>query len=251
MTDPWLPRIQRAETLAREDGPAATLIRFYARLLREQQKIHDALQGRPLTWTIDGDMSVLLESGYGLLEMVIESGPQPLVLEAQGLLTSPWRLERTAGTFLPKALLQPYEESRPPDRLPLTDSASTTSGASRCPHCSGAPQLSILDGADAMTAGGGSRTLQCSRCLRSWTFRRLACPACGNDDEGTLGYYQSPTFPHVRVDACQRCGHYLKTIDRGRLGIAVPLVDELAAASLDIWARDQGYEKIELNLVGL
>jgi formate dehydrogenase maturation protein FdhE len=43
----------------------------------------------------------------------------------------------------------------------------------------------------------------------------------------------------------------LKTIDLGRLGLAVPLVDEVAGATLDVWARSHGYEKIELNLVGL
>jgi len=55
----------------------------------------------------------------------------------------------------------------------------------------------------------------------------------------------------VRVDACESCRHYLKSIDLGRLGLAVPIVDEVAGAALDLWARDHGYEKIELNLVGL
>ena len=34
-------------------------------------------------------------------------------------------------------------------------------------------------------------------------------------------------------------------------GVAVPLVDEVAGAPLDVWASDHGYVKIELNLVGL
>ena len=55
----------------------------------------------------------------------------------------------------------------------------------------------------------------------------------------------------MRVDACDSCRHYLKSIDLGRLGLAVPLVDEVAAAALDLWALEHGYEKIELNLVGL
>jgi formate dehydrogenase maturation protein FdhE len=29
------------------------------------------------------------------------------------------------------------------------------------------------------------------------------------------------------------------------------VVDEVAAAALDVWAREHGYAKIELNLVGL
>jgi formate dehydrogenase maturation protein FdhE len=34
-------------------------------------------------------------------------------------------------------------------------------------------------------------------------------------------------------------------------GLAVPLVDEIAAAALDLWAVEHGYQKIELNLMGL
>ena len=43
----------------------------------------------------------------------------------------------------------------------------------------------------------------------------------------------------------------MKSVDLSRLGLAVPLVDEVAGAPLDLWARERGYEKIELNLVGL
>ena len=45
--------------------------------------------------------------------------------------------------------------------------------------------------------------------------------------------------------------HYLKTVDLTRQGNAVPLVDEVAGAPLDLWAREHGYHKIELNLIGL
>ena len=43
----------------------------------------------------------------------------------------------------------------------------------------------------------------------------------------------------------------LRRLDLTRLGLAVPLVDEIYAAPLDLWAREHGYTKIELNLVGL
>jgi formate dehydrogenase maturation protein FdhE len=35
------------------------------------------------------------------------------------------------------------------------------------------------------------------------------------------------------------------------MDVAVPVVDEVAGASLDLWALERGYQKIELNLVGL
>jgi len=84
---------------------------------------------------------------------------------------------------------------------------------------------------------------------------------CGQPPSGSIGADAArlasrgtallPPFEHVRIDACESCGRYAKTIDLGRLRLAVPLVDEVAAAPLDVWARQQGYEKIELNLVGL
>jgi formate dehydrogenase maturation protein FdhE len=34
-------------------------------------------------------------------------------------------------------------------------------------------------------------------------------------------------------------------------GLAVPIVDELAAVSLDLWAADNGYQKLTPNLAGV
>jgi formate dehydrogenase maturation protein FdhE len=120
----------------------------------------------------------------------------------------------------------------------------------RCPHCGGAPQVSILD-ADLTSGDGGRRQLQCAGSLTTWPFRRVVRAYCGEDDERKLAHFESPTFAHVRVDACDGCGRYLKSVGLTRLGLEVPLVDEIAAAPLDAWAIENGYEKIELNFVGL
>ena len=34
-------------------------------------------------------------------------------------------------------------------------------------------------------------------------------------------------------------------------GLAVPVVDEIASVELDVWASEQGLEKIQRNLLGL
>jgi FdhE protein len=163
------------------------------------------------------------------------------------MLLDGWRT-LAANLFLPKAILQPYAQrlaersQRPLDReLYTTDYC--------CPFCAGPPQLSILQGGGELEGGG--RTLLCATCLTAWPFRRVRCASCGEEDEQLLAYFHSPAFEHLRVDACDTCRRYLKTVDLTRLGVAVPLVDEVAGAPLDVWAREQGYEKIELNLVGL
>ena len=65
-------------------------------------------------------------------------------------------------------------------------------------------------------------------CAHEWTFRRVYCPACGEEREPQMAYYSAPEIAQVRVDVCDTCHTYLKSIDLTKLGLAVPVVDELA-----------------------
>ena len=62
---------------------------------------------------------------------------------------------------------------------------------------------------------------------------------------------RSRVLPHVRLECCESCGHYLKSVDLRRESAAVPFVDEIAAAELDRQAKDEGFAKFEPNLAGL
>jgi FdhE protein len=57
-------------------------------------------------------------------------------------------------------------------------------------------------------------------------------------------------FTHVRIDACDPCHRYIKTIDLSKDGLAVPCVDDIASVSLDLWARERGYTRIRQNVFG-
>ena len=256
----WNRRIQRAEQLASEPGPAASLLEFYAMLLRQQAIMYDAFEtGRP-RGTVDQDVELIVDNGLALVRAVAARGPDVLAAEARSLLETDrvccehvllqyWRT-RSDRDFFAKAIVQAYAQWS--IDAGVAQSVGAVPGAdNRCPRCNGAPQLSILESTSATTGDGGARRLQCATCLTTWPFGRVRCPSCGEEDERKLGYFQSPALEHVRVDACETCKRYLKTIDLGRLGVAEPLVDEVAGAPLDVWAREQGYEKIELNLVGL
>jgi hypothetical protein len=61
----------------------------------------------------------------------------------------------------------------------------------------------------------------------------------------------APRFPHVGIHACRTCSRYLLNVDLGRDAHAVPVVDEIAAIPLDLYAREQGLVKIVPNLMGL
>jgi FdhE protein len=87
-------------------------------------------------------------------------------------------------------------------------------------------------------------------CAHEWNFRRIYCPACGEEREPQMAFYSAPEIAHVRVDVCDTCHTYLKSIDLTKTGLAVPVVDELATIPLDLWARQHGYDKLQINLLG-
>jgi len=261
MRESWDKRIERAKRLALADEAARQLLTFYATVLGLQREIANSLtvSSSRLTGSLDRDLDRLRPALPPFLEEIERSGPALLAHEARALLLGPasacdglltviWS-NPSDRQFVAKAVLQPYAETLAhAGVMPVGRPASRSDN--RCPFCGGVPQLSILHSSGASLEGGG-RALQCATCLTVWPFRRVLCAHCGEEDEHKLGYFQSADREHLRIDACETCRHYLKSIDLTRLGVAVPLVDEVAGASLDLWARDRGYQKIELNLVGL
>jgi formate dehydrogenase maturation protein FdhE len=262
MRETWDARIERATRLSSVDEAVGPLLTFYAGLLGLQRDIANRLiaGGRERLTGSLADDRVLLRPGLPpFLEAIEHSGPELLAREARVLLNKPesarddllaecWR-NPSDRQFFAKAVLQPYAEVLSAASITPVD-RHLSKADNRCPFCGGMPQLSVRHSAGGSLEGGG-RALLCATCLTVWPFRRVLCAHCGEEDEHKLGYFESPTFEHLRIDACESCRHYLKSVDFTKLGIAVPLVDEVAGASLDLWARDRGYQKIEMNLVGL
>jgi FdhE protein len=262
MKETWTACVARARQLAAANGPGASVLASYADVLMFQQRAYEAFKtglGRSASGSLERDLAAVRAQVPALLHAIVANGPQALVPEATRLLESTsgaaiddallgyWR-SPSDQDFFAKATLQPYGcwlaacGIAPIGRhLPTADN--------RCPFCGGVPQLSMLVAAGE--ADGGGRQMLCAMCLTAWPFRRVVCVYCGEEDERKTGYFHTPVFDHLRVDACESCKHYLKTVDLTKLGLAVPLVDEVAGAPLDLWARERGYEKIELNLLGL
>jgi FdhE protein len=107
-----------------------------------------------------------------------------------------------------------------------------------CPVCGSAPLLADLSGE------GGKRTLHCSLCETAWSFTRLRCPFCENDNKDDLNYLMAENEKGLRVDICSRCGNYLKTIDLRELPgpVIVPL-DDAATWHLDLIAQENLSDK--------
>jgi FdhE protein len=257
----WERRIRRAEQLAADQRPAASLMAFYARVLRSQKALYDTLtDAGGLSGSLAHDMAIVNAPAQALVRDVAEYGPPALADEARRLIADgasriddrllEYGRQPSDRDFFAKAILQPYGE-RLSDAAIVRSDRTGARGDSRCPACGGPPQLSFLEPTTAIAGDGGSRSLLCASCLTAWPFRRVLCPACGEEDERKLAYFRASDLDHLRVDACETCRRYVKTVDLTKLGFAVPIVDEVAGAPLDLWARERGYEKLELNLVGL
>jgi formate dehydrogenase accessory protein FdhE len=258
----WESRIKRANYLAAQDPAARELLSFYAKLLGVQQEVYENLRQRkdwPPSGSLEQDLKGLRALLPRLLLTVTAHGPATLVSEAQNLLQAGeaeldallldyWRAPSDLQ-FFAKVFLQPWAQWLAETGVRLPERSAEAS-ENRCPFCAGRPQLAFLQTTELGTEGG-RRFLLCATCLTAWPFRRAVCAHCDEERPGKLGWFHTSDFDHVRIEACDSCGRYLKGIDLTRLGLAIPLVDEVAAVALDLWAREQGYTKIELNLVGL
>jgi FdhE protein len=263
-TLPWERRIRRAEDLASRYPFATELLAFYARLAQFQEGVYRRAATAETLPSSVGEalnpqqVSFLLEPFAAFLSLLVEIAPPPLrdsadewqqrkegeraqLLSDCWIAKSPPATEERAQWFLGRAFLQPYAEC-------VREHSSRHSRVHHsflCPFCDRKASCGIL----RQQGDGGQRWLQCSFCSGEWEFRRIVCPGCGEEDDRKLPVFIQDTFDYIRVECCESCKQYIKTIDMTKNGLAEPMVDEIAAAPLDLWAREHGYSKLELNLL--
>jgi len=121
-----------------------------------------------------------------------------------------------------------------------------------CPACGGLAQVSVIAEQSGEFMGGSPRSLVCGRCAGWWTFSRALCNWCGEGDPRRLPSFV-PERRAVRIDGCETCSSYVKTFDlREEGGVSlVPLVDDVATVSLDLWAHDQGLSRHLVSFAGV
>jgi formate dehydrogenase accessory protein FdhE len=278
----WDRRIRRANELAASYPFAAEGLRYYARVATFQKDIYREIQkalanaprissDRPLRDELD--FFLLLPKFPGFLSIVQKIAPAPLAQVAANLAmkgSAAWQcaieefwysdsgftgtedvqqnesFDQSGGSSSERALawifLQPYAEYLADHReVTIVDGTPST-----CPLCGGKPAVGVL----RSEGDGAKKSLICMLCAHEWAFRRIYCPACGEEREPQMAYYSAPEIAHVRVDVCDTCRTYLKSVDLTKTGLAVAVVDELATIPLDLWAREHGYQKLQINLLG-
>ncbi|MBI5553012.1 MAG: formate dehydrogenase accessory protein FdhE [Desulfobacterales bacterium] len=110
-----------------------------------------------------------------------------------------------------------------------------------CPVCGGPPGLNLLRGE------GGKRYSLCSNCGCQWRIDRLSCAICGNREQGQLNYFHAEGEAACRIDLCDRCHHYVKTIDERILETCDPELEDLATPHLDLLAAERGFTRAAPN----
>ncbi len=262
-------RIRRAERLSSEQAFASEFLDFYKYIVGFQESLRANIAAssegkssgaRAVEVRSPLDLTVLLPHFRGFLSTIEQHAPPALGKAAHQISLLPsdswiasleayWeyagKYDQQIGAFAQfpaRAFLQPYAEFRAAQiaKPPLVMTSRV------CPLCASRPLLGVL----RPEGDGGKRFLLCSFCSQEWEFRRILCPTCGEEAEGKLPVYVAEQLPHIRVEACDTCKFFLTTVDLTKDGHAIPLVDDLAAIPLTLWAHEHGYSRLQLNLLG-
>jgi formate dehydrogenase accessory protein FdhE len=262
-------RIRRADRLSSEYSFASEFLNFYKHIAAFQKILranitssggtkpsstHAAQIRDPL------DLTVLLPHFRGFLSTIEQHAPAALAKAAHHTSLLPadswiasleayWehagKYDQQIGAFaqfLARAFLQPYAEFR----AALMPKSPLMTTVRVCPLCGARPLLGVL----RPEGDGGKRFLLCSFCSQEWEFRRILCSTCGEEAENKLPVYVAEQLPHIRVEACDTCKFFLTTVALTKDGHAIPLVDDLAAIPLTLWAHEHGYSRLQPNLLG-
>ena len=281
---PYAERRGRTRELLARYPFARELLDFYGALLGVQEQAYDeATAASPAAGDLVAYVAEMVAPS--VLDVSIAAGPEKL-REAVALrvdrtdpreFVAAWignEEQVLVDRYLARASVGPVLEALGPE---VAASCIGVRDARHCPTCGGPPQLSYFAVPSEDLAAGG-RFLVCARCQGSWGYARMTCPACGEDSssrlpifneegtvsgergsvvrglEGRLGdrgkAEQTAVFPHVRIEACETCRHYLLNIDLLADTGAIPVVDEMSALPLDLYAREKGFTKTTPNLMG-
>ncbi|HUB03177.1 MAG TPA: formate dehydrogenase accessory protein FdhE [Terriglobales bacterium] len=264
----WQRRIARAEELEARYTFAAQILRFYAAIARLQANLYFEIEdfvsfremiadGNPFSRDLD---PAIVGSFPRFVSIVEENAPEKLRDASRELcartenstfemLADFWRggreqsSARGAEDFFARAFLQPFAVAlRERSNLKYTGPTAYV-----CPFCKRKPGAGVL----CPLGEGAQRSLICSFCLGEWEFRRILCPGCGEGDPAKLPVYTADELKHVRVEACDSCKSYIKTVDFTKSALGEAVVDEIASVPLDLWAQGQGYHKVQVNLMQL
>lgn len=140
----------------------------------------------------------------------------------------------------------PEERKGPANKeLRLDISLQPARAHGHCPTCGSMPFIHTLHHKQ------GFRYANCSFCHTEYRVRRLACGYCDEGNPDKLKFFSVDDTPGYKVDVCETCKNYMKTIDFRELDkVSVPALDDLESLPLDFVAVEEGYNRGTLSVWG-
>jgi len=242
-------RRARAALLADQSDAAREPLQFAAALSNAQAQSMHRFQPVSLSGHLENDVDKIVTLIHPILEVIAQRSDDAKQRLSDEPSVAKTRLKvfwsENHHDYISRALLQPYvallrEKNITPDRV---------HSRGHCPFCGGAAWISSRK--SASDADGGFRYLGCSLCGLDWNFGRIACPACGEEDPHKLSNFSSDRHPTVRIESCETCRRYVKSIDLTLDARPLPPVDDLLSLSMDLWAVEEGFVRIEPGMAGM
>jgi len=261
VADAFERRATRAVLLT--DGSSnAAVLQFAAGLYRAQAKVAAALAHAQLSGSLAEDLSGFRAELEAILRYARDAGPPGLRAEVESIrdhgepealsarLIDWWQGSRAGRTdYLARAVLRPYAETLAAAGVTPEQPTAGHPIAGACSRCGGPPWIAWRRSGSGDEAA--QRFLGCGVCGSERTLGRIACAGCGQTEPSKLAVFQTERHAQVRIEACDACLRYVKSIDLTIDGLAVPEIDDLCSLSLDLWAAEQGYERLEPSLAGV
>ena len=253
-------RAARATTLLASAPLVAEPLAFAAGLFRMQGRLASAVLARhedaPLTGSAR-DFPRVLDLFAPLLTFAAEKGPSELAEAAKtrhadsdetalARLAVYWSGEREAREdYLSRAFLRPWAETLAIHGVAL----ERPRHEGHCPACGNGAVVSVRR--EVPESMGAARSLVCALCGTEWPFSRIRCAACGEDDPAKLPSFRAEAHPAVRIEVCETCKRYVKSIDLTLDARPLPEVDDLASLTMDLWAIEEGWTRLEPGWAGI
>lgn len=168
------------------------------------------------------------EWGAGLFQCILNEDEATLADFAQQVALDPRGL-----AFLARTALTPAMESLRSAFADRIDTENWNFGC--CPLCGSRPDMACFN-------DSGKRHLHCELCGTQWTYQRIGCPFCGNENHEQLGYLEAEEESGLRVYFCKNCLKYIKTVDKRVFEETPPLVlENIVTLHLDLLALEANY----------
>jgi FdhE protein len=114
----------------------------------------------------------------------------------------------------------------------------------KCPVCNARPSVTWV-------RDDGRRLVSCSYCGTIGLINRAGCPVCQTVEAAKQNILVFEHEEGFKINTCDLCRSYVKTIDAGMIARLTPEISDLASLPQDIVVQEKGYARRSPNPIGM